>query len=223
MKVLLVEDEIDMAISISKFLGNRNWQVSIARGIYDTIQLIENEAFDICLLDLLLDDGHGEELLKHLNTKKIPVIVLTFIEDVRQKVKCLKSGADDYITKPFNPEELIARIEAVLRRYKNFENEDILIYKGIYIDLFNMSAKINDVYIQIPRKQLMLLIKLVEHAEKVVTYNTLLSYAWGSYEDACMESLRTHMHKLRKLLRAYNYDILSYPGIGYMLKYINEP
>ncbi len=223
MKVILVEDEIDMAISVSKFLGKLGWQVSIARGIYDAIQLIENEVFDVCLLDLLLSDGYGEELLKYLNAEKIPVIMLTVIEDVGQKVRCLKSGADDYITKPFSPEELVARIEAVLRRYKQSGNDNTLIYKDIQIDIFSMSARIKNTYIQMPRKQLMLLIKLVEHAEKVVTYNTLMSYSWGVYEDACMESLRTHVYKLRKLLKFYNYDIISYPGIGYMLKYIDEP
>lgn len=220
MKILLVEDEIDMAISVSKLLGMRGWQVAVARGIEDAINLVENEIFDICLLDLFLSDGHGEDLLKILNKHNIPVIVLTVIEETQQKVKCLRLGADDYVVKPFDPEELLARIEVVIRRFKGGDKDSLLRYMGIEIDLANMSVSINGSYIYIPRKQLMILIKLVENPEKLVTYETLISYAWGLHDEVCMESLRTHVHKLRKILREYGFDILSYPGIGYMLKHM---
>ncbi len=220
MKVLVVEDEIDMAVSVSRLLGSRGWQVAVARGFEDAIQMIKNEVFDICLLDLYLGDGYGEELIEVLEQKHIPVIVLTVVEDTPKKVKCLRLGADDYVVKPFDPEELIARIEAVIRRIKGPKKEDLLRYKDMEIDPFSMSLRIQKKSVYLPRKQIMLLIKLVENAESIVPYETLLSYAWGSHEEACMESLRTHVHKLRKVLREFSFDILSYPGIGYMLKYI---
>lgn len=219
MKVLLVEDEIDIAVPINRFFSSLGWKCSVAKNLNTAIELLEEETFDICILDLFLGREKGSELIPILNDKGIPVIVLTVVDDVSEKVKCLKMGADDYLVKPFSFEELLARIEAVLRRLKGTNKKNSLVYENLEIDLLSMIVSIDGEVLPLPKKQVMILIKLIENIGRITPYEKLLSYAWSSYEDATIESLRTHVHYLRKALRKYGFDIISYVGIGYALKH----
>lgn len=219
MKVLLVEDEVDLAIPISKLFSSVGWDCAVAKSINSAIDLLERETFDICILDLFLGKESGSMLIPILNERNIPVIVLTVVDDVSEKVRCLRMGADDYMVKPFSPEELLTRIETVLRRVKGITRNRTIKYENLEIDPFSMTVRINGRTIFLPKKQVMILIKLLENIGGVTSYNTLFSYAWVSYEDASIDALRTHVHNLRKVLRNYGFDIISYPGVGYTLRY----
>jgi len=219
MKVLLVEDEMDLALPISRFLSSAGWDCAVAKSVSSALEFLEREVFDVCVLDLFLGREDGSKLIPVLSDKNIPTIVLTVVDDVSEKVRCLRMGADDYMVKPFNPEELLARIETVLRRVKNITKNRTLVYEDMEIDPFSMIVRIKGQTLLLPKKQVMILIKLLENVGKVTSYNTLFSYAWSSYEDASIDALRTHVYNLRKLLRNYGFDIISYPGIGYTLKY----
>jgi two-component system response regulator QseB len=219
MKVLLVEDETDLALPISRFLSSAGWDCAVAKNVSCALEFLEREVFDVCVLDLFLDKEDGTKLIPVLSDKNIPIIVLTVVDDVSVKVKCLRMGADDYMVKPFNPEELLVRIETVLRRVKNISKNRTIAYGDMEIDPFSMTVRIKGETLPLPKKQVMILIKLLENVGKVTSYETLFFYAWSSYEDASIDALRTHVYNLRKILRNYGFDIVSYPGIGYTLKY----
>ncbi len=219
MKVLLVEDEIDLALPISKLFSSAGWDCAVAKSVSSALELLEREVFDVCVLDLFLGKEDGTKLIPILSDKNIPTIVLTVVDDVSEKVRCLKMGADDYMVKPFNPEELLTRIEVVLRRVKNITKNRTIVYEDMEIDPFSMTVRIKGETLLLPKKQVMILIKLLENIGKVTSYDTLFSYAWSSYEDASIDALRTHVHNLRKLLRNYGFDIVSHPGVGYTLRY----
>jgi DNA-binding response OmpR family regulator len=219
MKVLLVEDETDLAIPISRFLSSAGWDCAIAKNLNSALEFLEREVFDVCVLDLFLGKEDGTKLIPILSDKNIPIIVLTVVDDVSVKVKCLRMGADDYIVKPFNPEELLVRMEAVLRRVKNISKSRTIVYEDMEIDPFSMTVRVKGEILPLPKKQVMILIKLLENVGKATSYETLFPYAWSSYEDASIDALRTHVYNLRKILRNYGFDIVSYPGIGYILKY----
>uniref|UniRef100_A0A7C5SYX3 Response regulator transcription factor n=1 Tax=Thermocrinis ruber TaxID=75906 RepID=A0A7C5SYX3_9AQUI len=222
MKVLLVEDETDLAIPISRFLSSAGWDCTVAKNLSSALEFLEREVFDMCVLDLFLGKEDGTKLIPVLSDKNIPIIVLTVVDDVSVKVKCLRMGADDYMVKPFNPEELLVRMEAVLRRVKNISKSRTIVYEDMEIDPFSMTVRVKGEILPLPKKQVMILIKLLENVGKVTSYETLFSYAWSSYEDASIDALRTHVYNLRKILRNYGFDIVSYPGIGYTLKYENS-
>jgi DNA-binding response OmpR family regulator len=219
MKVLLVEDETDLAIPISRFLSSASWDCAVAKNLSSALEFLEREVFDVCVLDLFLGKEDGTKLIPVLSDKNIPIIVLTVVDDVSVKVKCLRMGADDYMVKPFNPEELLVRMEAVLRRVKNISKSRTIVYEDMEIDPFSMTVRVKGEILPLPKKQVMILIKLLENVGKVTSYETLFSYAWSSYEDASIDALRTHVYNLRKILRNYGFDMVSYPGIGYTLKY----
>lgn len=219
MKVLLVEDEMDLALPISKLFSCVGWDCAVAKSLSSALEFLGKETFDVCVLDLFLGKESGTKLIPILNDKGVPVIVLTVVDDISEKVKCLKMGADDYMVKPFSPEELLARIETVLRRVKGVNKDRTIRYENLEIDPFSMTLRINGETLFLPRKQVMILIKLLENIGGVTSYNTLFSYAWTYYEDASIDALRTHVHNLRKILRNYGFDIISYPGVGYTLRY----
>lgn len=217
MKILLIEDELDLALSINNLLSSKGWECSIARSVERAFELLEKEIFDVCILDLILGRDLGKKILPVLKHMGIPTIVLTVIDDPKEKVECLRAGADDYLTKPFYPEELIARIEAVLRRRLGLR-DNVIKYYDLEVDFSSLEVKAGNHKLFLPKKQAMILIKLLENAEKVIPYQILLRYAWDSNEEISLESLRTHVYNLRKILKSYGYTILSYPGVGYMIK-----
>ncbi len=134
MKILLVEDEVDLAIPISRLFSSVGWDYAVARSVDSVLELLHREVFDICILDLLLGKENGSKVIPILNERNIPVIVLTVIDSVSEKVRCLKMGADDYMVKPFSPEELLARVETVLRRVKGFAKNRVIKYENLEID-----------------------------------------------------------------------------------------
>ncbi|ADC89928.1 two component transcriptional regulator, winged helix family [Thermocrinis albus DSM 14484] len=218
MKILLVEDDLDMVLSLEKLFGIKGWSTKVARNLYQAKEILSSfEIFDVCVLDLQLGRDRGEELLPILREKGVPTLILTVEDDVRTKVECLEKGAEDYLVKPFEPEELIARIGVLVRRLKRSSPSLTLSFGDLKVDMKSMELTVKGQKVRLPRKQLLILIKLMENAEKPVTYQSLMSYAWDITEAPDMFSLRTHVHNIRKILKEVGLDIVSYRGIGYML------
>ncbi|MGA1862776.1 response regulator transcription factor [Deferribacter thermophilus] len=215
MKILLIEDDLLLGESLKEFLESEkndvDWIIDDREYEY---KLLSNE-YDIILLDLMLKFNKGEELLKKIKKlKNIPIIIITAKFDLSDKETCFLLGADDYITKPFEPKELLLRINAVTRRY--FDNKNrIYISDEIVIDITQQSLFINNELIPLTKKEWELLYILAKNRGKIVSNECILNYVWQE-NPVGTESIRTYIKKLREILGK---DLIeTHKGRGYRLK-----
>ncbi len=190
-KVLVVDDEPAIVTLLSYNLKQANFDVESATNGTDALSMAENEQFDIVLLDLMLPEMSGEEVLKQLrmDRNETPVIVLTAKDTEFDKVFGLEMGADDYVPKPFSPREVIARINAVLRRYERggvavkmataTKSEDIETAGPFSIDHKQYKVSINGENLKLTPKEFELMQYLVNHENQVLSRDQLLQGVWG--------------------------------------------
>lgn len=149
-KILIVDDEQEIADLVALYLENENFQVFKFYSAKDALRCIDNETLDMAILDVMLPDMNGFEICRKIREKyNYPVIMLTAKGEEVDKVTGLTLGADDYITKPFLPLELVARVKAQLRRYKRYntgkeESSDVLIHSGLVINVKNHECRLNE-------------------------------------------------------------------------------
>ena len=169
MKILIVEDEPELKDTVQKFLEAEHFIVEYAENYSGGLEKIISYEYDCILLDIMLPDGNGIDLLKEIKKmhKKDPVIILSAKDSVDDKVAGLEIGADDYLAKPFHLAELMARIKSVIRR-KNQDGENIIRYKNISIDPENRTVKVGDEELVLNRKEYDLLYYFVIHPEKTL-------------------------------------------------------
>lgn len=154
-KILVVDDDSSINDMIRKFLSKNQYDVSSAYSGSEAMLMLENQTYDLLLLDLMLPGLSGEQVLKNvMGSKKIPVIGISAKDDTASKVNLLKSGADDYVTKPFDNDELLARIEVVLRRtYESDKSaERILHFGDLSLDLKTMTVLLKDTPVGLTKK-----------------------------------------------------------------------
>ena len=222
MKILIIEDEYSLADAIAETLRRENYTVNIVTNGQDG----ENEAltgmYDLILLDVMLPNKSGFEILKTLKAEKIetPVIMLTAKSEIEDKLNGLENGADDYITKPFHMKELVARVKIVLKRKSNIEYSNILEYADITLDLKTgkMSCKNNQ--ISINGKELELLETLLLNQTQIVNRETLANKIWGYNSEAEYNNVEVYVSFLRKKLKLLksNVKIKAVRGIGYKME-----
>lgn len=214
-KILIVEDDPSIHKILEEMLILENYTVFNAYSGTEALMLIERTPVDLVLLDLMLPGLSGEELIKKLNP--LPIIVLSAKINTEDKVSCLLSGANDYITKPFDKEELLARIKVQLRT--NNSNKG-LEYKELKLLPDNRTLSINDNKINLTKTEYAILKQLLLNAKEVVTKNRLLDLISLDTEDCNEESLRVHISNLRRKIRKYtNIDYIeSVWGIGFKMK-----
>ena len=219
-KILIIEDEAELAKSISEYLAGENYLCEFAPTFTDAMNKIEAFQYDCILLDIMLPDGNGIDLLKEIKKmhKKDPVIILSAKDSVDDKVTGLEIGADDYLAKPFHLAELMARIKSVIRR-KNQDGENIIRYKNISIDPENRTVKVENEELVLNRKEYDLLYYFVIHPEKTLQKTTLAEAIWGDYIDQAdsLDFIYSQIKNLRKKLKTLNAeaDFQAVYGIGY--------
>jgi two-component system, OmpR family, response regulator QseB len=217
MRVLLVEDDALLGDGIRNGLQQFGHTVDwVQDGQSANNALISNhENFDIVVLDLGLPKLSGIEVLRNIREKNIttPVVILTAKETVEDRVSGLDAGADDYLTKPFDLEELCARMRALQRRSKSRAKPTIK-YKNISLDPASHIVKVDEETIMISRREFALLQKLLENAGRVISREQLNQtlYGWGENIDS--NALEVHIHNLRK--RFGSKIIRTIRGVGYM-------
>ncbi len=218
MRILLVEDDNDLAQGLIKALGYENIVVDhVPNGkdalLVSTSQEIE---YDIVILDLGLPDIDGFNVLKKLRLKhkNLPVLILTAREGVDNKVIGLNAGADDYLTKPFEIEELLARLRVIQRRLGTADSNLIKIC-GVSLDTENHKVHFNNETIELPRKEYMVLKALMENAGRILSREQIETklYAWG--EEVSSNAVEVHVHHIRKKLPV-NF-IKNVRGVGYIV------
>lgn len=215
MRLLLVEDDEALGDAVKAGLTQFGYIVDWLKDGEIAKKILKSELFELIILDLGLPKLSGLKLLQGIRQEgnTTPVIILTARDSIDDRVKGLDSGADDYITKPFDLNELSARIRALTRRSQGRADAEIH-YKNIKLDPASHSVTVDNHLINIPRREFALLLKLLENNGQVVTREQLMQSIYSWDDDVDSNTLEVHIHNLRKKLNAT--FIRTIRGIGYM-------
>jgi DNA-binding response OmpR family regulator len=221
-RILIVEDEVQLARLMELELDHEGYAVKVSHNGREALELLKEEEFDLVLLDIMLPEMDGIEVCGRLRKfSDIPVIMVTAKDAVPEKVEALDTGADDYITKPFAIEELLARIRALLRRKEREKREDnnVLLIADLEIDTDKYKVKRADQEVELTKKEFDLLVYLVENQGIVLSREDILSNIWGydylgetNIVDVYIRYLRSKIddpfeQKLIKTVRGVGYVI----------------
>ena len=221
--ILMVEDEQPIRHMVGFALNRAGFELIEAADTYEARQQLTERHPDLILMDWMLAGLSGIEMTKQLkreiSTRHIPIIMLTALSDERDKIAGLNSGADDYISKPFSPGELIARIHAILRRVKptDSDNEQILVCHELSLDPGSHQVTIADTLLDLGPTEFRLLKFFMQHPERVYNREQLLNHAWGQNVYVEERTVDVHILRLRKHLQPFGYDthIQTVRGAGY--------
>lgn len=218
--VLIVEDETDVVDLLRYNLGRAGFQVLIASSGDVGLEMARKMRPDLIVLDLMLPGMSGHEVCRALkgdaNTEVIPIVMLTAKSEAHERVKGLELGADDYVTKPFSPRELVLRVQALLRRHRIVPRSELLEVEGIYLDKTNFEAKLDGKRFELTTTEFKLLSVMLERRGRTLSRDTLLSDVWG-YQNAAIDTrtVDTHMRRLREKLGRYSNRLETIRGEGY--------
>ena len=222
LRVLVIDDEPPIRKLLRLGLSAHGYQIMEASSGKMALQLLSEQTPDLIVLDLGLPDMQGHELLRTMRARNdsVPIVVLSSRDDEAGKVQALDSGADDYVTKPFGMDELLARMRAALRHQLQTHGERPIFRLGdLSVDLVRRIVKVGDKEIKLSPKEYELLRMLVQHAGKVLTHKFVLSQLWDDLSDA--QYLRVYVRQLRQKIEAdpeRPHYILTETGIGYRLR-----
>lgn len=220
MRILIVEDEIDLCDSIAEGLQIDGYAVDTCYDGTEAYELITTETYDLVVLDLNLPGMDGMDVLSKVRKqdKSTKILILSARSTVTDKVTGLDSGANDYLAKPFDFEELEARIRCLLRR--TFIQEDtVLVWEGISLDTVRRSAFVNGEELALTKKELALLEYFLLNPGKVISQEEMMEHVWNMEADSLSNAVRVHIASLRKKLKAaLTYDTIATKiGAGYFL------
>jgi two-component system KDP operon response regulator KdpE len=222
LRILVIDDEPPIRKLLRVGLSAHGYQIVEASNGRMALDLLSEQAPDLVILDLGLPDMEGHELLRTMRgrNESVPIVVLSSRDDETGKVQALDSGADDYVTKPFGMDELLARMRAALRHQLQIHGERPIFRVGdLSVDLVRRIVKVGDKEIKLSPKEYELLRVLVQHAGKVLTHRFLLSQLWSDLTDA--QYLRVYVRQLRQKIEAdpeRPQYILTETGVGYRLR-----
>jgi DNA-binding response OmpR family regulator len=220
MKVLLIEDNKEMVHNIIEFLSQERIICEVAENLFEAQDKILSFKYDCILLDLMLPDGNGLDILeeiKKLNPKP-DVLIISAKNSLGDKLRGLDLGADDYLSKPFHLAELLARIKAVYRRSR-FGGTEELVFEEIHINYNSLQASINGKALELTNKEFDLLVFFITNKNRVIGKNVIAQHLWGDYTDnlSNFDFVYQHIKNLRKKITvAGGQDYVSTVyGIGY--------
>ena len=215
LKILIAEDEEPIANLIKMNLRRAGYQCTWASDGEKAADLMDTEKFDLLLLDVMLPGINGYELMEYARSLELPVIFLTALGSTENKVKGLKMGADDYLTKPFEIVELLARVEAVLRRYHKAET--ILNTIDVVIDTASRSVMQNGEPVSLTMKEFELLLLLARNRNIALYRETIYETVWGGEYMGQSRTVDLHIQRLKKKLN-WDSEITAVYKVGYRLE-----
>jgi len=223
-KVLIAEDEADIRQLISFNLERESYDTLLAGDGEEAVLIAYNKIPDLIILDLMLPKMDGFSVFKELRldsrTKDIPVIMLTAKAQLDDVIAGLEMGADDYLTKPFSPKELVLRVKALLKRVKTSKGSTIVKSGKIRLDKNTLHCFIEDKKIDLTPTEFKLLLLLIERVGNAQNRSDLLREVWGYRETANSRTLDTHMKRLREKLGELSRCIETVRGVGYQYRNI---
>lgn len=226
-QILLVDDEVSIQRAMTPLLRSRGYTVAIAGSGREALDAFERERPDLVILDLGLPDIDGSEVCRQVRERAdTPILILSARGAEKDKVAALDQGADDYVTKPFGPDELLARVRAALRRSlgRDATLHGQLVRGDLTIDFDRHRVQRGDVEIRLTPKEFDLLTLLVTHAGRVLTHRSILKAIWGVHSADQPEHLRVLMGQLRRKIEpdpAHPRYLLTEPWVGY--RFADEP
>lgn len=222
MRILFIEDDKELASAVCVGLEKEEYTVDYACNSDEGLYYTENSFYDLILLDRMLPGIDGITLLKKIRQKGIttPVLILTALGDISDKVDGLDAGADDYLAKPFDMRELFARIRALIRRPAQITEDDFLTFSDITMETHSLLLNGNKSSCTLSKKEAELLRIFISNAEKTINRQPLFAAVWGVDSDAMESNLDIYIHFLRRRLNAVssNVKIVTVRGIGYRLE-----
>ncbi len=219
-RILAVDDELQILRALKATLRAEGYEVITAANMEEGLDAAALSPMDAAIVDLLLPDGDGIELCRRIREwSSMPIIVLSAVGEEEEKVRALRAGADDYVTKPFGPQELVARLEAVLRRTAPEPETSIVEVAGLEVDLADHSVRRDGEDIHLTPTEFELLRLFVRNRGRLMTHRTLLIEVWGLEYADDVTVLRGQMANLRRKIEpsggTRRHYIRTEPGIGY--------
>lgn len=226
-QILLVDDELSIQRAMAPLLRSRGYGVTVAGSGREALESFGRDRFDLLILDLGLPDMDGSTVCRHVRDRsEIPILILSARGAEKDKVAALDSGADDYVTKPFGPEELMARIRAAVRRSVGRDRmlQGQLTRGDLTVDFDRRRVHRGATEIRLTPKEFELLTLLVSNAGRVLTHRTILKAIWGPHTHQQPEHLRVLLGQLRKKIEpdpTHPRYLLTEPWVGY--RFADEP
>lgn len=219
MKLLLVEDEESLRKPVKYFLERNNFTVDEAEDGQKALDLVEMNEYDCILLDLNLPEVDGIEVAKQIRENKnlVPIIMVTARSQVYDKLKGFTQGADDYITKPFDLKELVARINAVIKRSSTNKEENLTFGDNTVFPERNLVIDKKGKEIMLSNKEMGVLQYLLRSKGEIISSEVLLEHVWDREIDMFSETVKTHMKTLRKKIDPTKKYIKTVRGKGYLI------
>ena len=222
MKLLLVEDEKQLSEALQQILIKNKYTVDAVYNGDEGLDYALTGVYDVIILDIMLPKLNGIEILKMIRKRKIstPVILLTAKGSVEDRILGLDSGADDYLPKPFSPDELLARLRALTSRNGDFINENILEFSDIRLNLSTYDMEVNDNSITLTQKEFEILKYFMQRPKLVVSKDDLITKLWGFDSDVEHNNIEVYISFLRKKLAYVESDvkITTIRRVGYRLE-----
>ena len=213
--ILVVEDDRNISDLIQMYLVKEGFDVRIAGDGGKAIEEFQKEVPDLILLDIMLPGADGFSVMEQVRHKETPVIFLTALQDVSDKVKGLRLGAEDYIVKPFEIAELLARVEVVLRRYGR--SEDLIQMDGLRIDVRSMRVERNGIEIALTPKEYELLLLFTRNPGMALYRETIYERVWGGELEFGSKTVDLHVQRLRKKV-GWEKKLVAVSKVGYRLE-----
>ncbi len=222
-KILIVEDDNDINALVKETLSKAGHECIQAYSGTEGLLYAKSEDFSLAILDLMLPGISGEELLKEIRKiKTIPVIIMSAKDSIDTKIELLDSGAEDYITKPFDLKELTARVSVQLRRFSPESSQayEKLSFEELSLDTASMIVSVNDNALDLTKHEYKIMELLIKNPDKVFSKQAIYDYAWEDYYIGEDKTINVHISNIRKKLKAYsdNEYIETVWGIGFKLK-----
>jgi two-component system, OmpR family, KDP operon response regulator KdpE len=217
-RILVCDDEMQIRRALRVVLRDAGFEVTETADAKEALDAASVNPPDAAIIDLLLPDGDGVEVTRGIREwSEMPILVLSAVGEEEQKVRALEAGADDYVTKPFGPNELIARLRAALRRAGESTDEPTITADGLEIDLAAHAVRRDGEEVHLTPIEFKLLQTLAANRGRLMTHRALLTQVWGPGWEDDTQTLRTHIANLRRKIEPADGPryIRTDPGVGY--------
>ncbi|MBS7262496.1 MAG: response regulator transcription factor [Eubacteriales bacterium] len=216
-KILIVDDDKNICQVIKLYLENEGYATATAYNGKEGLEVFESSKFSLIILDIMMPVMDGRDMCREIRKQSdVPIIMLSAKGETFDKVLGLELGADDYMVKPFEPSELLARVKSILRRTeKQPEEADELVFNNLRISIKNYTVEYRGEYMELPPKELELLYYLASHKNMVFTREQLLEKVWGFDFYGDSRTVDVHISRLREKLQDETWALKTVWGVGY--------
>ena len=223
-KILVVDDDTNIRKLVGKILNSVGWDVCEAQDGRDALQKLEENKIDICVVDIMMPNMDGFDFCRNARCyyEDMPILMLTAKSEIGQKIEGYGSGADDYLTKPFEADELILRVRALLKRYKIVSSQ-VLTVGALTVDNTSQTISSNGISASIPMREFELLFKLAGMPGKTFSRNQLIEDIWGFDFEGNERTVDVHINRLRDRFPSeqFGFQITAVRSLGYRLEVIS--